>query len=686
MAERALAEAYVKIAPSLSDKALKGELGKLSGLTNTAGKESGKSFTNGFGGNVTSGLKKLAGPIAAALSVGAVVNFGKKGVQAAQEVSGGLREVVTLTGLTGSEADALFEEFRSGVSGVSNELGIAQDVLVNGLYSSLSAGVPKENAFTFLEVAGKAAVAGVTDTNTAVDGLTTVINSFGLDVEDATSVSDSLFAAVQGGKTTFEELSASLFNVGPAAASAGVSFEEVNAGIATLTASGTPTSVATTQIRSALVGLQRPSEAMNKIFQDLGYENAQLAIESEGLGFALDAVKDASGGNNGELQKLLGSVEAVAAANVLAGTGSEKFAEELERQTNAAGSTDKAFGEIDKSRALERLGIVFENIAIQVGTILLPLIEEIASELSIFLKEAQPEIDAFIEQFKQGNTPLNDFFTLIVDALKFLVQNFEVITKVTGTLIALTVAFKTLNAIIVIARTAMMLFNLVFLANPVGLVIGLIAGLVAGLVYFFTQTEIGQELWNNFMVFLGESLTAFGEFFSNIWEATVETFKTVISSIGTAFSSVFEGIKSFFKNIVNTYIGYWESFFNFFINGINVLINAINSIKIEIPEWLQGLAGGATSIGFNIPNLSKVSLPRLADGGLVMPQKGGVLAQLAEAGEPEVVIPLDRFEQMLDQNPQGNGDTVVFNNYASPTISNEMELEKAVKRARIRRG
>lgn len=181
--------------------------------------------------------------------------------------------------------------------------------------------------------------------------------------------------------TTFAELSAALFNVAPAAAASNVSLEEVNAAIATLTAGGTPTSVATTQIRAALTGLQRPSKDLDAIFQKLGFTNAQTALESKGLGFALGAVKDASGGNNGELMKLLGSTEAVSAANVLAGTGAQKFAAEMKAQAGAAGATDMAFQQMEKSvgRQWERLKVQVQNFGIEIGQKLLPLVSAVVS-------------------------------------------------------------------------------------------------------------------------------------------------------------------------------------------------------------------------------------------------------------------------------------------------------------------
>lgn len=319
-------------------------------------------------------------------------------------VEKGLREINSLFGLTGEEAEKNFGMLTKVAEEASKELGILQSDIVPAMYNAISAGVPKENIFEFIKVAGKAAIGGVTDLNTAVDGLTSIINAFGLSMNEAEAVADSMFAAVQGGKTTFNELSDSIFNIAPAAAAAGVSFQEVNAAIATLTASGTPTSVATTQIRAALTGLQRPSKELDAIFQELGFKTAQLAIEKKGLGFALDAVKKASNGSNGELQTLLGSTEAVAAANVLAGTGAAKFNDELERQANSAGAAANAAAEIDKSfgRELERTKVAASNFAIAIGTSLAPALSAlngILEKVLSFFTNLNPTTQTIIVAF-----------------------------------------------------------------------------------------------------------------------------------------------------------------------------------------------------------------------------------------------------------------------------------------------
>src|SRR3990167_5638259 len=147
-----------------------------------------------------------------------ILALGAASVKSFSEVENKLREVNTLFGLTGAEAEKNFGDLEKIAGQASRELGILQNKVVPGLYNAISAGVPKENALEFIKVAGKAAIAGV---------------------------ADSVFAAIQGGKTTFEELSASIFNIAQAAAASKVSIEEINAAIATLTASGTPTKVAT---------------------------------------------------------------------------------------------------------------------------------------------------------------------------------------------------------------------------------------------------------------------------------------------------------------------------------------------------------------------------------------------------------------------------------------------------------
>lgn len=334
------------------------------------GKLSGLGKTIGAGMGIAAGMAGFAGlssAIGGALS--SVVGF-----------DAGMREVNTMMGMSSGE----LKGFSAQVANMASTLGVDAVASTKALYQAISAGVPQENAITFLEVATKAAIGGVTDTETAVDGLSTVINAFGMKAADAESVADTMFATVRSGKTTFSELASSMSTVAPIASAAGVSFSEISAMTATLTKQGVPTAGAMTQIRAAVQGLLKPSEAMSGIFGKLGFESAAAAIKSEGLGFALGAVREATGGDIGAMTTLLGSIEGVGAALGVTGANADMFAADMASMNGAAGASGAAFDEMNQSatRAWDQLKNGMQGIVVSLGSELLPAITPVISAIA----------------------------------------------------------------------------------------------------------------------------------------------------------------------------------------------------------------------------------------------------------------------------------------------------------------
>lgn len=374
-------------------------------------------------GGLQSRFGRVAGTLGKAVAAGAAVAtaavgaFVVQGVRGATDVDRGLREVNSLFGLTGDEGERNFRKLRSGVAELSDEMGIAQDVLTDGLYSAISAGVPQDNVFEFMEVASKAAIGGVTDVETAVDGLSTIINAWGLEASDAEAVADSMFAAVQGGKTTFEELSASMFQVAPSAAAAGIGFDEVNAGIATLTAGGMPTAQAANRMRAAIDELADPSREVSELFEELsGKSFRDFIAEGGNVQEALGLIQDHAEESGDAIGDYFGSVQAGQAATVLATTGAEKFGEELDRQADAAGGAGQAFEEMEKStaRQMERLKVNFQNAAIAVGHELLPAINRIVTWATDALPGAIDTARSFITGLIETFQAVRETVTTVV--------------------------------------------------------------------------------------------------------------------------------------------------------------------------------------------------------------------------------------------------------------------------------
>jgi TP901 family phage tail tape measure protein len=269
--------------------------------------------------NVAAGAVVAAG----AAMTAAVVKFVRDSMAEFQQFDKGMREVFTLMPGMSQEAMGVMEQ---QALDAATEMGKLPEEVVPALYQALSAGVPSDNVFEFLETANAAAMGGVTDLETAVDGITSVVNAYGDEIIDATTASDVMFTAVRLGKTNFEQLSNSLFNVVPTAASLGVTFTDVAANLAALTAQGVPTSVATTQLRQAFVEASKSGSDLDLAIQALtGKTFAQLIASGMTSSEIFTTLRDSM--PEQEFRDLFGSVEA---SNAVLGITNDTAADIIE--------------------------------------------------------------------------------------------------------------------------------------------------------------------------------------------------------------------------------------------------------------------------------------------------------------------------------------------------------------------
>lgn len=117
------------------------------------------------------------------------------------------------------------------------------------------------------------------------------------------------------------------------------------------------------------------------------------------------------------------------------------------------------------------------------------------------------------------------------------------------------------------------------------------------------------------------AFSAWGSFFGNLWTQIKDKFSAIgtniSNAIGSSVKSGLNGVISSIEGIINT--------------GVNMINGAINLIN-DIP-------------GVEIGKISKLSLPRLAKGGIV---DDPTVAQIGEDGA-EAVIPLERNTGWIDK-------------------------------------
>lgn len=225
------------------------------------------------------GIFKFTAPLVAA---------GTASSKFSMDFADGMAKISTVADTTNISLDQLGK----GVLELSNMSGEGFETIQDGMYDTISSGVAAENSIEFLTTAVKAAKGGFTDTATSVDGLTSVLNAYGLKTEEVTDIANQMFITQNLGKTTFGEMSQYLGNVIPISAALKVSTQELFSSIAVLTANGIKSGESITGLKAAMSNIIKPSKEAGDAAETLGIKFDAAEVSSKGwMGF-LKEVKD----------------------------------------------------------------------------------------------------------------------------------------------------------------------------------------------------------------------------------------------------------------------------------------------------------------------------------------------------------------------------------------------------------
>lgn len=250
--------------------------------------------------------------------------------------------------------------------------------LTNGLYQSFSAGAETvDQAMQTTIDAAKFAKAALTETNTAVDVLTTAVNAYGRETVDTTKASDIFFTTIKQGKITGEQLAGSIGQSIPLFASAKIDLEELASGMAAMTKQGVSANEATTQLNAIVNSFLKPTEELSTLLDQVGYSSGSAFLEAEGLAGALKLLEENTKGDAAELAVLLPNIRAMRGAMALTGQGGKEFAKTMKEMEKSTGATNTAFDKQEKTFATLQNSLTKTQIVI--GNIGKSFIDEIAT-------------------------------------------------------------------------------------------------------------------------------------------------------------------------------------------------------------------------------------------------------------------------------------------------------------------
>ena len=478
------------------------------------------------------------------------------------------------------------KEFRREIRRMSVEFGESTETLAAGLYDILSASIPAGKALGVLSVAARAAKAGLTDTGTAADAITTVLNSYGLSADRAGDVSDLLFSIVKRGKTTFAELAPNIGNVANLAATAGVSLEEMGASVALLTRNGIKTEEAMTALRAIVQAFLKPSKEGAELAKKLGFEMNVATLRSEGLAGVFERISklppDAIAQLFPNVRALKGVLPALASL--------EGFADDIDTMTKRAGTTEIAYAKM--TATLSHSFGQLKQSAIAVLSVIGEAIAEPVAKAAAAVKKYVGFIREWIEKNK----------ALVVTALKII----GVIGLLSAALVAvggagaaMAFVFGGIASIISGVGTAIVILGAILgaILSPIGLVI---TGMVALAAYILYATGAGAKalkwLGEKFEILKGTAMAA--------WQGIGDALAA--GDIGLAAKILWLTLKMEWKRGIHFLNQLWIKFKEFFLTiatnafwgSVALLAEAWSAMQVawvETVAFLQNIWTGFTT-------------------------------------------------------------------------------------------
>ena len=528
-----LANYYIQIMPS-TDGITEGLQSLLGDATAGAGESAGKSMGSGLvsslGATVMKGL--------AVLGLGKMIS---DSIKIGSEFQSDFAMLSTIM----DQGAVSTDNMKASIAELSNELGISQSSIAQATYSVISATGDTEGALDITRQASKLALAGMTDTNSAVSVLASTMNAYKMSAEDVEHISDSLLMTQNLGVTTVAELSSNMGRAISTASAYGVSLENLEAAYVGTTKGGISTAESTTYISSMLKELGKDGSGVAKIIQsETGKSFAELMKDGESLGDVLGILLEAVDGDTTALMNLWSSAEAGKAANAIINTGLTEFNDNLDAITGSAGSTETAVATMDDTveRKIERMRTSLDNLKIKGFEAMAPVLADFADKLAgvIGNVDAEAVSDALVGTLEIA-VPLLEKGA---EGVGFLASNLDLIVPIISTILAFDMGTKLLGLVGTVAPllsgVTQLAPVLTALTGPVGLVIVVVGALGAGIVTLWHTNEDFRKnvtgIWNGLV---GVAKTAFDRIQTNIVQPVQNAWKTV-TGIADKLKKVFD--------------------------------------------------------------------------------------------------------------------------------------------------
>lgn len=547
-----------------------------------------------------SAIKKAA--TVALSAVGTATAFAtKKGMEFEAQMS----KVGAISGASASDLQKL--------TGKAKELGVKTK------FSATEAG----QAFEYMSMAGwktgdmLEGVSGIMDLAAASgedlaltsDIVTDALTAFGKSAKDSGRLADIMAAASSNSNTNVAMLGETFKYVAPVAGALKFSMEDTALAIGLMANAGIKGSQAGTSLRAGLTNLVKPTDAMYGVMEKYGIsveDSAgkmksfhQIMVELRGAFGGLDEATKASAvatlfgkeamsgwlavinASNEDFEKLMNSIDGSTGA---AKNMAEQMNNNLKGQLTLLGSS------------LESLGIAFY--------------ERFKEPMTNAVKAITNALNVLVEKLNSGEleSAINTI-GLLVSTLGSAYLAFKAFTIV-NTIIG---AYKKFRAATVGLTLAQQLLNIAMAANPIGIIVTLIGALVGAFVYLWNTSEGFRNFWigmwegikkgvSNFVDFVGEKFTKFGEWVASLPNTIYQSLQNVENKLEEAKANFLNWLSTIWNNFTTWVVDMAKKAWEAGSNMVNNFIDWISQLPTRMWNYLMSTIRRIIQFGINVKN------------------------------------------------------------------------------------